>query len=161
MTQGLQRWRAGDGRRGSQIVEASFIFLLFLGIFWLLFDTAWAVFVKATLQHAVREGCRYAITSQTDVAQGLGHVDSIKSVVLDHSLNLLAGQQEKIHVRFFQADSLEQVQSNMGGLLVVVSVEEFAINPMVAVLKSGDPILLSVRAGDRMEASPSGIPPPM
>ncbi len=148
--------------RGAQIVEASFVFLLLLGLFWLLIDTAWVIFIKATLQHAVREGCRYAITSQTDTIHGLGQIASIKEVVRRHAMGLIGDDDlDKIHVRFYEPGSLQEVNDNRGGMLVVVSVENFELRPLVPLLKSGDPIQISVRAGDRMEASPFGIPPPL
>ncbi len=154
--------RCRHGQRGAQIVEASFVFLLLLGLFWLLIDVAWVIFVKATLQHAVREGCRYAITSQTDVINGLGHIDSIKQVVQRHAMGLLSADDlGKVHVRFYQPGTLQQVNDNRGGMLVVVSVEGYELRPLVPLLKPGDPVQISVRAGDRMEASPSGIPPPL
>ena len=161
MASGLPRSRRCP-RRGAQIVEASFVFLLLLAIFWLLIDTAWVIFIKATLQHAVREGCRYAITSQTDAIHGLGHIDSIKQVVRHHAMGLISDDDmDKIHVRFYEPGSLQEVNDNRGGMLVVVSIENYELRPLVALLKSGDPVQISVRAGDRMEASPSGIPPPL
>ncbi len=159
---GGRRAARSRAQRGAQIVEASLIFLLLLGIFWLLIDTAWVIFIKATLQHAVREGCRYAITSRTDAIHGLGHVASIKEVVQYHSMGLISDEDmDKIHVRFYEPGTLQEVNDNRGGMLVVVSIENYELRPLVALLKSGDPVQISVRAGDRMEASPSGIPPPL
>ena len=36
-----------------------------LGVLFLIMNVAWVIFAQATLQHAVREGVRYAVTGQT------------------------------------------------------------------------------------------------
>jgi len=56
---------------------------------FLIMDISWAVFSKAALQHAVREGTRYAVTYRT--MTGVGQDASIKSVVQQNSLGMLNG----------------------------------------------------------------------
>lgn len=148
-------------RRGATIVEMSFVVIALFGLLFLLMDLSWVVFAKASVQHAVREGCRYAVTSQT--LSGMGHVASIREVVRRNSMGFISGSQmDSIQVRFYSADTLQLLSgagSNAGGNLVVVAVENFEVRPLIPFVRSADPIRFSVRAGDRMEASPLGIPP--
>ena len=155
----LERQR---GRRGATVVEMSLVVIALFGLLFLLMDLSWAVFAKATIQHAVREGCRYAVTSQTE--SGLGHLDSIRAVVVRNAMGFLASSadQAKINIRFYDPNTLAElsgVGSNSGGNLVIVSVENFELRPLIPLARSGDPVRFTVRAGDKMEASPLGIPP--
>jgi hypothetical protein len=61
---------ARSRERGSQVVEVGLVLLPLCGFVFLILDMAWAFYVRATLQSAVREGVRYAITSQTMTGMG-------------------------------------------------------------------------------------------
>ena len=153
---------ARAARRGAAMVEITLTMIVLFGLLFLLMDLCWVVFAKSSIQHAVREGCRYAVTSQT--MGGFGQVDSIKRVVQQNAAGFLASSADydKIHVTFYAADTQQVVtgvNSNAGGNLVVVSVDNFALRPMVPLVRSSTPVTFSVRAGDRMEASPLGIVP--
>ena len=54
--------------RGSTIVEFALILLPMFGFLMLTLDIAWLIFAWACLNEGVREGVRFAITSQTDAA---------------------------------------------------------------------------------------------
>lgn len=153
--------RASGGRRGATIVEMSFVVIALFGLLFLLIDLSWVVFAKASIQHAVREGCRFAVTSQT--LTGMGHIASIREVVRRNSMGFIGvSQLNNIQVRFYNPETLQPVSgpgSNAGGNLVIVAVENFEVRPLVPLVRSSDPIRFSVRAADRMEASPMGIPP--
>ena len=69
------------------LIEVAVVFVPFLAIFMALFDFGMAIFLKNTMQFAVRQGVRYAITSQT--MPGMGQDDSIKSVVTKFSFGFL------------------------------------------------------------------------
>ncbi|GIU79982.1 MAG: hypothetical protein KatS3mg005_3220 [Bryobacteraceae bacterium] len=150
-----------DRRRGATIVEMSFVVIALFGLLFLLIDLSWVVFAKASIQHAVREGCRFAVTSQT--LTGMGHIASIREVVRRNSMGFIGEPQlNNIQVRFYNPETLQPVSgpgSNAGGNLVIVAVENFEVRPLVPLVRSADPIRFSVRAADRMEASPMGIPP--
>jgi hypothetical protein len=137
-------------------------------------DLGWSLFVKATLQHAVRAGLRYAITNQqqtqTDPNTGqpvtLGQVDSIKQVVQRQSMGLLSGSDVAtyVHVDFYQPGSGTPAQvtgtgSNSGGNLVIVSIQSFPVTPMAPLLRSGKSVPVTVQAGDLLEPQPAGTPP--
>jgi Flp pilus assembly protein TadG len=154
MVRGARR----PAERGSQLVEMGLIAIPFFAFLFLLVDTSWALFVKATLQHAACEGVRYAVTGNT--LSGQGQVASIESVVQSQAMGLLSGENAAtVHVRFYQSDTLAQVSSNVGGNLVIVSIEGYALRPLTTLLHSGDPIMISVSAGDVIEPSPNGTAP--
>ena len=160
--------------RGSTLVECTFILLIFLGLLFLLMDLGWSLFVKATLQHAVRSGLRYAITNQqqteTDPNTGqqvtLGQVDSIKQVVQRQSMGLLSDGDlgAYVHVDFYQPNggaptAVTGIGSNNGGNVVIVSIQGFPITPMAPLLRSTKSVPVTVQAGDLLEPQPSGPPP--
>jgi Flp pilus assembly protein TadG len=154
--------RLARRRRGAAIVEMSFVVIALFGLLFLLIDLGWVVFAKASVQHAVREGCRFAVTSQT--ISGMGHLASIQEVVRQNSMGFISPAQAAsvVQVRFYNPETLQPVSgagSNAGGNLVIVAVENFEVRPLIPFVRSADPIRFSVRAADRMEASPMGIPP--
>lgn len=77
------------GRRGSVLVESSFALLPLMALLFGVIDIAFAVFVRNTMQFAVRQGVRYAVTSQT--MPGMGQDQSIKTTVATYSMGLLDG----------------------------------------------------------------------
>jgi len=145
---------------GSQLVEAGLGLTAFCAILFLVLDTGWGVFVKATLQHAVAEGVRYGITGQT--SSGLGQTASIKSVVQLQAMGLLDGDQAgTIMIRFYDPNTLAQTASNAGGNLLEVSIEGYQFTPLAPLLRSGAPVSITARATDIIEPSPRGIAPPI
>src|ERR1035441_2311267 len=56
-------------QRGSQIVEFTLAFIPMLMFIFLILDVAWAIYTRATLQYAVEQGVRYAVTSQTGTSK--------------------------------------------------------------------------------------------
>ena len=79
----LRKRRSG----GNALVEWMFVILPTMALICFFFDLSWALFSWATIQNAVREGCRYAITFQTTT--GLGQDASIKSTVAQWSMNMV------------------------------------------------------------------------
>lgn len=148
--------------RGSQVVELGLVLLPLCGFVFLILDMAWAFYAKATLQNAVREGVRYAITSQT--MAGKGQDDSIKTVVRQNAMGLLAGADRLalISIQYYLPNTLQSVSglnSNQGGNIVRVSVQGYSLPPLGPILRNPAPLSLSVQAWDRMEGSPGGMPP--
>ncbi len=147
-------------QRGSQVVEVGLCLLPFLAILFLLIDLCLVIFLKATFQHAVREGVRYAMTGRT--MDGLGHDASIRRVVQQYAIGFLGGEEgaQRIRIRYFVPGTLMETASNMGGNIVEISIEGFSWRPIVPLFKSGDPVNISARSTGIMEPSPGGIPPP-
>ena len=75
-----------QGHRGSTLVEMSLAVLPLLAFFLGIVDISFAVFIKNTLLFAVRQGVRYAVTSQT--MTGMGQDASIKTTVTNYSAGL-------------------------------------------------------------------------
>jgi Flp pilus assembly protein TadG len=151
--------RQGNTRRGNAIVEFALVFVVFMAIIFAAFDFSYAIFVKATLHHAVREGVRYAISGRT--LPGLGHDASIKQVVKDNALALLNGPEgdELIKVNYYLADGFGATPNNAAGNIVVVSVEDYQVAPVGPLLRAANPITLTVSALDKMEPFPGAAPP--
>ena len=146
--------------RGSELVEGALVLVPFLAMVLLLMDVAWSIFVKATLQSAVREGARYAMAGNT--SGGSGQISSVKSVVQNYSMGLLNGSKSStIMIQFYTPDTLAITNSNQGGNLVVVSVVNYPFVPLAPFMHSAQTVYLTVRSGDRLETLPGGASPPL
>jgi len=151
--------------RGTTILEAALVLPVFLGFICLIVDLSWAILAKATLQHAVRSGVRYAVTSQTSGA--LGQVASIKQVVQNESLGFLSTSDltSYVTVTFYSVSSnppalVTGVGSNLPGNLVIVSVSAWPFQPIAPLFHSGAAIPITASSGDLIESSGSGASPP-
>lgn len=161
-----QRGWSARSRRGSALVESSFTLIPLLAVLFGVIDIAFAVFVKNTMQYAVRQGVRYAVTSQT--LTGKGQDDSIKTVVKTYSMGLLDGLApnhegtKAISVVYYDPVGLQAVSgagSNVGGNIVVVSASNLSWAWMVPLLRNSAAMRFSVSSADIMEATPLGGPP--
>jgi Flp pilus assembly protein TadG len=158
------------------MMEATFIILPFMAIFFAMFDFGMAIFLKNTMQFAVRQGVRYAVTSQRQTVGGstLGHDQSIKNIVNQYSFGFLnyvaptgtgrpcAGQ-GCISIKYYNPSTLLEVTgvgSNAGGNVVEVSANNLTWAWMVPLLRSATPLSFTVSSADVMEPSPAtGVPP--
>lgn len=70
------------------MLEFTLAFLPFIGFLFLILNIAWAVYSRSTLQYAVAQGVRYAVTSQT--IAGKGQRASIQTVVQGNAFGKLA-----------------------------------------------------------------------
>jgi Flp pilus assembly protein TadG len=149
------------------MVETSFSLLLFLGFIFLIIDLSMGIFMKATLQNAVRAGVRYAVTSQT--SGSLGQVASIKQIVQNQAMGFLSASDltNYVNVTFYSVSSnppalVTGVGSNAAGNLVIVSVNAWPFTPLAPVLHSGAIIPITVSSGDLIESTGTGgTPPPL
>jgi Flp pilus assembly protein TadG len=156
---------------GSTMIEAVFVLMLVLGFSSLIIDTAWGIFAKVTLQHAVRAAVRYGVTSQTSTSGGqpLGQVASIKQVVQQQAMGFLSASDTATYVTvtFYSVSTnppqaVAGVGSNTAGNLVIVSVNNWPLNPIAPLLHGSTPTLLSVSSADLIESTGSGgAPPPL
>lgn len=153
-------------RRGSVLVESALSTLPLLALLWGIFDIGFAIFVKNTMSFAVRQGVRYAVTSQT--MAGLGHDDSIKTTVTRYSLGLADALSpdhngmNRISITYYDPVTLTEVTgagSNAGGNIVVVSATGLSWAWIIPLLRSAPPLQFSVASADIMEGSPLGGPP--
>ena len=148
------------------MVETALVMLPMLGLLFMILDVSVAIFIKNTMQFAVKQGCRYAVTSQ--VMTGLGHDDSIKTVVKQNSmgfLNLLSPDHngmDAVTIKYLDPHTLTELTgtgSNRGGNIVVISANGLSWAWMVPLLRSSAPLQFSVASADVMEASPLAGPP--
>jgi Flp pilus assembly protein TadG len=142
--------------RGAELVEVSLILAPLLGITFLLFNVSIAIFLRSTLQHAVREGVRYAITGQN--SPGPCQDDSIKTFVQNNSAGFLSSTAgyNSIHVHFIDPVN-GTVTTNAGGNIVEVSVEAYQFNPWSPYLSMSSPVNIWARAYDVMEPVPAPL----
>lgn len=124
-----------------------------------IFDYSMVIMTRSTLQHAVREGLRYAITYQT--MAGMSHDTSIRQVVKNNSLGFLSsvdGSENpcKICIRYYDPNTLSYTNANAPGNVVEVAVENYTWYWIAPLMRSGTPLQISVRASDRMETLPPG-----
>jgi Flp pilus assembly protein TadG len=135
-------------------------------------DYGLLLFRWSTLQNAVREGCRYAITFQT--VTGLGQDDSITQVVQRYSMGILntADTAGQIHVDYFTTSNLTTAipagsGGNVPGNVVEVSVQGVAwkqLAPLsgsfgagIPFFRSLTPITLNVYSSDILGGYPAGV----
>lgn len=145
---------------GAELVEFSLVMIPMFGILFLVIDLSWMLFARATLQYAVREGVRYAVTGQT--MTGMGQDASVRSVVQQNSMGILAGSAgaSEITIAYFDPNAnLASTSSNAGGNVVQVSVTGVNIFPMAPLFHSGGPLSMTAVSADVVESSPGGIPP--
>src|SRR5580704_16436162 len=72
---------------GNAVLEIALVMLPTLAIICAFFDISIALFSWSTIQNAVREGCRYAITFQTNGGQGQDA--SVETIVQQNSMGLV------------------------------------------------------------------------
>jgi hypothetical protein len=137
-----------------------------LAVLFAVLDFSIAIFVKNTVQFAVCQGVRYAVTSQT--LAGKGQDDSIKTVVQGYTVGLLDSLsadhvgKNRISITYYDPGTLLPVTgtgSNVGGNIVVISASGLSWVWMVPLLRNSAPLNFSVSSADIMEATPlAGAP---
>jgi TadE-like protein len=153
-------------RRGSALVEGALTILPLLALLFGILDVSMAIFARNTLQFAVRQSVRYAVTSQT--MPGMGQDSSIQTIVDQDALGLLESMTPKgkalqsVSIKYYNPVTLALVTgagSNVGGNIVVVSATGLAWAWMFPLLRDATPLQYSVSAADIMEATPiAGAP---
>ena len=148
---------------GNAMLEMGFVFVPLFAILFAISDYSMAVFMRATLQHSVREGVRYAVTYQT--MSGLCQDGSIKQVVKTASAGFLNSTHDSlIFVKYHTPIDLTTVVtgsgSNAPGNIVEVSIENYSHRWIAPLLRSNTPLSITVTAADRTESLPGTATPP-
>jgi Flp pilus assembly protein TadG len=172
--------QAGRRKRqsGTELVEFTLTLLPFLCILFVLLDASWAIFVKATLQYAVRTGVRTGITITGTQATAAGETltQMVKDTVQNSALGILAGTTGRsyIQVHYFEqdlnsstgvTDVSTQSTGNAPGNLMQVSVNNFRLAALLPriygwfVPVDKNPTIINVASADKIE--PSGDTPPI
>ena len=162
MTERIDKRRRSK-ESGNAMLEMGFVFVPLFAILFAISDYSMAVFMRATLQHAVREGVRYAVTFQT--IGGLCQDDSIKQVVKSSSAGFLNSTHDSlIFVKYHAPTNLTTVVtgagSNAAGTIVEVSIENYSHNWIAPLLRSNTPLSITVAAADRTESLGGLAAPP-
>ncbi len=96
-------------QRGADVIEFIYVLLPLLAMIMVIFDASWGIFIKATLQYAVRTGVRdgITITGTQATAASSNLTAMVKSDVQAHSLGLLNGATglSYIQVHYLQQNS--------------------------------------------------------
>lgn len=155
------RGRRAARSGGSSIVETALIFLPFLAVILGITDISLALYIRQTMQHAVREGVRYAITYQV-TAPGDCQIPSIKRVVKLNSMGFLNDLQVTNHVKvkFYAPDTGLESGENRPGQLVEVSIENYQWKWIAPLWRTATPLNITVRSSDRMEGLGGAADPP-
>jgi Flp pilus assembly protein TadG len=143
-------------RRGSVAIEAGLTMVLLFGLIFLILDLSMLLFVKSTLQQAVREGVRVGMTARL-VGSTTYLNDSISQTVQQHALGFLNGPQGacRIQIQYFDPTTGAASMGTQGDLLVV-SVNNYSYTLMGAVMKDAHPLAVSVTSSDILERCPLG-----
>jgi len=131
-------------------------------------DFGLLLFRWCTLQNAVREGCRYAITFQT--SGNLGQDASVEQVVQQYAMGIVttADNPQSIFVKYYSPTDLTTPIVNGGnipGNVVEVSVQGVSWTWMAPIsgtadsgaLRSTSPIALNVYSSDILGGFPPGV----
>jgi hypothetical protein len=144
---------------GSQVVEATFVIIPLLLMTFLMLDLSMVIFVRTTLQEAVREGCRFAVTGQ--LVPGITHQDdSIKWVVKKFAVGFLSSgsNANTIHVQFVNPANGGQ-GTNIFPNIVNVKIEGYKYSAMAPFERLNYPLYVYAQASDVMEQFSGAAPP--
>jgi len=147
--------------RAQSLVEFTLVVLPVMALIFLTMDTAWAIFARATLQHAAREGVRYAVTA-TPLAGSCMNA-SIQQVVQQHSFGFIpvGSASTSVIVTYYDPTTLTAVtgaNSTAAGNVVQVSIKGVSLRALGPLWRNSTPLSLGAQAADVMEASPTGPP---
>jgi Flp pilus assembly protein TadG len=166
---------------GAVMMETALTLLPLFALITGFFDVTFAIFNWSTLQNAVREGVRYAVTFQT--TGSLGQDASIAQIVVNNAMGVLAGTtavdsttagQLSITTKYYtQQNPNTAVASpggNIPGNIVEVSVQNYQLQwmvPLSGTLGGGNmpgspfrpqtPAAINVYARDILGGYPVGV----
>jgi Flp pilus assembly protein TadG len=154
-------------RSGNAILEGAFTILPVFALILAFVDFGLILFRWTTLQNAVREGCRYAITYQ--LATGLNQDASIEQVVQQYSMGFVTttDSPQHIFVNYYAPTNLTTPipyasGGNVPGNVVEVSVQNVSwawIAPLSGTFlgNTRSPITINVYSSDIMNGYPQGV----
>src|SRR5580700_1454973 len=132
---------------GNALVEWMFVLLPTFALITAFFDVSFALFSWSTVQNAVREGCRYAITFQVAPPTGAtwtctGTQDNcIENDVAANSMGLVTVAGGLINVNYYAqatpTTAIAAPNGNVPGNIVVVSILNYPLNWMVPLSGTG------------------------
>jgi TadE-like protein len=155
--------RLASSESGSSLIEFSIAFLPMLGLLLLTVDVGWAIFARATLQNAVREGVRFAVTGQ--ILPGntcLG--SSVQQYVAQNSFGFIPAinASQYVTVSYYSPVNLAPISGlggPAGGNVVQVSAGGIGVRAFGPLWHGVSPISVSATASDVMESPANGVAP--
>jgi Flp pilus assembly protein TadG len=166
----VRRKRASSG---NALVEWMFVLLPTFALITAFFDVSFALFSWTTIQNAVREGCRYAITFQTNGGQGQDA--SVETIVQQNAMGLVTVAGGLIKVNYFGTNPATGLYSlttpipfasggNIPNNIVEVSVQGYPLNWMIPLsgtlanpIRSTSPAVINVYSDDVLGGFPAGV----
>jgi len=161
--------RRRRGSTGNAMLESVFTLLPLIAILTFFFDMTFAIFSWSTIQNAVREGCRYAITFQT--SGSLGQDASIEQMVQQYAMGLITSSNASLmHVNYFTPLAPNTAialganpPGNYPGNIVEVSVQGYPLQwlfPLSGTLanpyRGNSPASISTYSSDILGGYPAG-----
>lgn len=148
-------------QRGAEVLESALVSVPLFALTFLLLDVSMVIFQRATLQHAVRQGVRYAITGATNGATYQD--DAIKTVVQKNALGFLngTGPAATMHVHWIDP-ATGSVADNTQGNIVGVTVEGYQYGALAPFMRLNmKTVQIWAQAYDIMQGVPPGtsLPP--
>jgi Flp pilus assembly protein TadG len=153
---------------GSVMVEFALTLLPLMALIFGFADFSLLLFRWSTLENAVREGCRYAITFQT--SGGNGQDASIEAVVQKYAMGVVTtgDTPQHIYVEYYSPANLTTsigTGGNIPGNVVQVSVKNLSwswLAPLSGSFGTGGlyattPLTLSVYSSDILGGYPAGV----
>lgn len=157
--------------KGHVIMESVFTMFPTFAMILIFADMGMMLYRWSTLQNAVREGARYAITfNLEDDPDGnpLGQDDSIKGVVSSYTLGMVSASDPELHVNYYAPNDVNNPipapGGNVPGNLVEVSIEDIDFAWMMPFsgtitdyFYATTPLTISVYASSMLGAMPVGV----
>ena len=145
------------------MVEFGLVALPLFAFVFLLMDTSWVIFARATIQRAAREGVRFGVTGQV-VAPSTCLGDSIRQVVVANSFGFIPASRaaSMVSVTYLNPSNLNVMSGNgstAGGNVLQVSISGLSIKALAPVWRSASPLSLSAASSDVLESPPNGTLP--
>jgi Flp pilus assembly protein TadG len=162
--------RRRRGSTGNAMLESVFTLLPLIAVLTFFFDMTFAIFSWSTIQNAVREGCRYAITFQT--SGSLGQDASIEQVVEQYAMGLITSSNATLmQVNYFTPSAPNTAialgaspPGNYPGNIVEVSVQGYPLSwlfPLSGTLvnpyRGTSPASISTYSSDILGGYPAGV----
>jgi Flp pilus assembly protein TadG len=156
---------------GSSVLESVFTLLPTFALIFGITDFGLMIFRWTTLQNAVREGTRYAITFQT--ATGLGQDASIEAIVQEYALGFVktTDSPQTIYVKYYSTSNMNTAIAsggNVPGNIVEVSVQGVSYGWLAPLsgsysastggfLRQTTPLTLNIFSSDILGGYPVGV----
>ncbi len=155
--------RGWGNEQGSTTVEFGLVLIPLLAFIFLLMDTTWVIFARATLQHAAREGVRFGVTGQI-LPPAACLADSVREVVVTNAFGFVPSSNaaSMVTVSYYNPSTLAPVTgagATAGGNVIQVSISGLNLQSFAPVWRSASPISLAASSSDVLESPPNGILP--